>query len=636
MLRGEYSSVFASNSPDLADLGGRVDAATLTKTTLIHFDPYISVEERDARIAQMNGELVSWMAPIGVATVRLTLPDTGVNGLTELVGVDGHEVQGVEFDGEVRGTFIADDPDITDPKKVYVADLFNLSAAWDYSIGSEEVTVAVLDTGVFPDHPEFADRLTEGYDFVNRDDDPSDDHGHGTHIAGTVAAGVNNGIGTAGICPQCTIMPVKVLNENNAGVWSGVANGLIYAVDNGADIVVLSLGSPNPNKTMESAISYANQNDVLVIAAAGNENTSAPFYPAAYPGTLGVGATDQHDEKWALSNYGEMLDVMAPGNLIYSTYLDLENAYEGHIFMSGTSMATPHVAGLAGLLLSQDSSRNASDLKRLIIDSAKDLGEPTWDEYYGHGRIDIVSALKAETDFVPPTGKLSGLIWYDENGNGLRDEDEKQSISGIQVDVVDLDGNVIKSGSSNSFGEWRIEGLLPETYKARVTLPDDRFIVTSSSDILVIVTSNTDLDTINFGLVEKPSEDALEDVQISRSDEGIELTWNVTNDLVDSLTLERSTDQNTGYIVIQTTSLADATAAARNESTMSVSDTLPEELQHSIVYYRIKISPGDVYYGPLSVEPLQMEEMNESLEDQPADTLENPPGYTVYLPTVRR
>jgi len=582
----------------------------------------------------MNGELINWMAPIGVATVRLMLPDTGVNGLAEVVGVDGHDVQGVEFDGEVRGTFVADDPDLTDPKKVYIADMLNLFAAWDYTTGSREVVVAVLDTGVFLDHPEFTGRATEGYDFVNDDDDPADDHGHGTHIAGIVAAGVNNGLGSAGICPECMIMPVKVLNENNAGVWSGVANGLIYAVDNGADIVVLSLGSPNPNKAMEAAIDYANQNNVFVIAASGNENTNAPFYPAAYPGTLGVGATDQHDEKWALSNYGNMLDITAPGNLIYSTYIDLDNAYQGHIFMSGTSMATPHVAGLAGLLLSQDLSRQVPDLKRLIIESAKDLGEPSWDSFYGHGRIDVVAALQMESNFVPPTGKLSGSIWYDLNVNNQIDEDE-YGISGVQIDIMDLDGNVIKSGSSNTYGLWKIEGLVPDTYKTRVTLPDERFLMTGQSEILVVVTSNTNLDTINFGLVERPTEKSLEDIQTNRANGSIELSWRVTNELIESFTVERASQEDGEYTVIETTSVTGAVSAAVIPSTVAINDKLPEELWSAVVYYRIKISPGDVYYGPLSVDPLETSiEVNESLEEQPADVQENPPQYTIYLPTI--
>jgi len=177
VLREIQPSVFAYTSPTHSNQINKADASASTKITLIHFDPYISIQERDERIAEMNGELVNWMAPIGVATVRLTLPDGDINGLADVVGVDGHEVQSVEFDGEVRGTFVADDPDLTDPKKVYIADMLNLFAAWDYTTGSKEVIIAVLDTGVFLDHPEFTGHLTEGYDFVNADDDPSDDHG---------------------------------------------------------------------------------------------------------------------------------------------------------------------------------------------------------------------------------------------------------------------------------------------------------------------------------------------------------------------------------------------------------------------------------------------------------------------------
>jgi len=267
----------------------------------------------------------------------------------------------------VYGTYEPDDPDLYDTDRVYTTELLDLHEAWDYTVGDPEIVIAVLDTGITFGHPEFADKVLSGKDFYNRDDDPTDDHGHGTHVAGTSAANINNGIGSAGLCGRCSILPVKVLNENNAGTWSGVAAGVTYAADEGANIIVMSLGSVAGTRTIEEAIRYAVEKDVLIFAASGNINSSKDFFPAAYPGVMGVAATDKSDRRWSLSNYGDYVDISAPGHRIYAAHKDLDNQYEGHLFMSGTSMATPHAGGLAGLLWSQEVRINILELVVLIL-----------------------------------------------------------------------------------------------------------------------------------------------------------------------------------------------------------------------------------------------------------------------------
>ena len=253
--------------------------------------------------------------------------------------------------------------------------------------------VAVVDSGIKLDHPEFAGRLTAGYDFVNDDDAPDDDAGHGTHVAGIIAAGMDNGVGSTGVCPRCLLMPVKVLGANNLGTWSNLAQGVLYAADHGADVINLSLGGTVSSQTLAAAVAYAQAHGVLVVAAAGNNGSDQPYYPAALDGVVGVGATTAEDARWQNSNFGESVDVVAPGDLIFSTYYQLDNVFGGYMYLSGTSMATPYVSGLAGLALSLDPALTAVEVTDLLQQGVDDLGTPGRDAEYGYGRINAAKTL---------------------------------------------------------------------------------------------------------------------------------------------------------------------------------------------------------------------------------------------------
>ena len=379
-------------------------------TVLLHLAPNLSAAAREQLLVDLNSELVSWMAPINVAEVRLRNDDNSVNAANayttaattlytrwQQLGNNNNIVE-IEPNIVVTGATLPNDPDLADTQRSYGLTLTHAEGAWAYTRGSNEIIIAVIDTGLALNHPEFAGRIIPGQDFVNNDADPSDDNGHGTHTAGIIAAGIDNGIGMAGVCPQCRIMPIKVLNQNNAGTWAGVANGLLYAADHGARVVNLSLGAAVSSKTLEDAIKYAQDKGVLIIAAAGNMGVDRKFFPAAIEGVIAVSATDGQDQRWTLSNYGDYIDVAAPGYAIYSTYNDLTNYYGGYTYMSGTSMASPYVAGLAGLLISQKPSRTATEVSHLIIASADKFGNQVHDIYMGYGRINMQRALAAEAD----------------------------------------------------------------------------------------------------------------------------------------------------------------------------------------------------------------------------------------------
>jgi len=260
--------------------------------------------------------------------------------------------------------------------------------AWDTNIGAGNIRVAVVDTGVDYNHEDLAGTVIKGYDFVNNDNDPKDDQGHGTHVAGTIAATINNNKGVVGVGPNVKILAVKVLGANGSGSYSGVAKGIIYAADNGARVINLSLGG-GPSQTVKNAVDYAWSKGVLLACAAGNSapTTTAPGYPAAYPSCLGVAATDQNDQRASFSQYAPD-GVAAPGVTILSTTMG--NTYGNK---NGTSMATPHVAGLAGLLFAQNPNRTNARVRQILIATTDDIGAPGKDPIFGFGRINAQKAV---------------------------------------------------------------------------------------------------------------------------------------------------------------------------------------------------------------------------------------------------
>ena len=256
-------------------------------------------------------------------------------------------------------------------------------AAWALTKGGEKVTVAVVDTGIDYRHSEFGNRVAKGRDFINNDDDAMDDHYHGTHCAGSV------GGARTGVAPNVNMIAVKVLSRSGSGSYDGVANGIIYAADQGAEVISMSLGGPAGSKVIEDAVNYAISKGSLVVAAMGNDNSERPSYPASAPGVMAVGSTTVNDTRSSFSNYGKHISVSAPGSDIYSTVPG-----GGYKNLSGTSMATPHVAGLVALVKSQFPSLNAAGLQKKVEAAADDHGDAGFDKYFGHGRINALKAVK--------------------------------------------------------------------------------------------------------------------------------------------------------------------------------------------------------------------------------------------------
>lgn len=276
---------------------------------------------------------------------------------------------------------------------------FNIPDVWSVTDG-EGSRVAVLDSGCDLDHPDLADNLLPGINFLNLNKSPQDDNSHGTHSTGIIVA-ENNDIGMIGVAPKAKVMPVKILDNKGSGDMENVVKGIRWAVDNGADIISMSLGCPRPIQNVRKAIQYAESKGIPVFCAAGNAGkTSELFYPANYKETIAVGSIDSNLMRSSFSNTGENLDFMAPGGKIFSTIPD--NWYG---YMSGTSMACPFVTGIAALCLSYQRKKYPNkplfgyqgyvDILKKHVVSTMGVDVNNKHFYEGYGIIDV-KALKEE------------------------------------------------------------------------------------------------------------------------------------------------------------------------------------------------------------------------------------------------
>ena len=280
--------------------------------------------------------------------------------------------------------------------------------AWGVTTG-KDTRVAIIDSGVAIDHDDISSQVVERANFsdtVIRPDHPEDydKYGHGTHVAGIVAAEANNTYGVAGVCPDCTILDVKVLNDNGSGSSSAIAKGIEWAADNGAKVINMSLGQRVSSRTLEIAVNNAWNRGVVIVAAAGNAGTQAKIYPGAYPNVIAVAATDNKDVKASFSTYGKWVDVAAPGVNVFSTFpihdfvLGTQNGrHKAYDIASGTSMASPIVAAVAALAWSSHVGATNESVRANVettADTENIDGEGT---YWKYGRVNANDAVRQVT-----------------------------------------------------------------------------------------------------------------------------------------------------------------------------------------------------------------------------------------------
>jgi subtilisin family serine protease len=286
-------------------------------------------------------------------------------------------VRSAQLDGRVRALRVPNDPLWSTQWSPIVTEA---PRAWDLTTGSA-VVVAVVDTGVDPGQPDLVGKLVPGYDFVNNDTQPLDDNGHGTGVAGIVAARSDNGVGVAGYCWGCQVMPVKVLGADGTGYDSDVARGIVWAADHGARVINASLGGLSDDLALAAAAQYASQRGSLVVAAAGNDASATLDYPAALPSVVSVGASDRNDQLYSFSNAGAL--VAAPGE---NSTTGLAGNYE---YFLGTSSAAPVVSGIAGLAFSVAPSATTAAVTQALESGAEPMAGAVY------GRVDAYRTLLA-------------------------------------------------------------------------------------------------------------------------------------------------------------------------------------------------------------------------------------------------
>ena len=311
--------------------------ASPTGNWVIHYDPNTPESEKWEYVDRIGGTLVE----------RIHELEVWVVDVPEAFGSDDFtfdsDVELIEQDFIVSVNFDIP-PSDPDYDRQWALPHIQAETAWNEMDDLRPVTVAVIDTGVCMSHEDLQDRvLDNGYDFVDDDDDPDDVFGHGCSVAGIIAANIDNGIGIAGFAPNASILPVRVLGPGGSGSMADVAAGIVYAADEGADIINLSLGSMVGSQVTKDAVDYAVDKGVTVIASAGNSGGSAPGYPARYENVVAVGAVDPNGARSSFSNKGG--DIWAPGRDVHTTFLD--NGYKA---LNGTSFSAPYVSAMAAVL----------------------------------------------------------------------------------------------------------------------------------------------------------------------------------------------------------------------------------------------------------------------------------------------
>ncbi len=473
---------------------------------LIKFQPAVTAASIQHALTQVNATSLGKIGHLDVE--RLAVPVGQEAAVIAALGQNPN-VAFVELDRQVQATLEPDDPGYADRwwwEQIRAAD------AWDVTTGSDTVIIAVVDTGVDMDHPDLAAKIVSGYDFVNGDADPDDDHGHGTHVAGIAAAVTNNTLGVAGLSWGARIMPLKVLNSAGSGYASDVAAAITYAADNGAQVVNLSLGDSQSSGTLTAATDYAHDAGVFIAAAAGNDGQNILFYPAANEHVVGVAATTSADTRASFSNYAAHVDVAAPGSSIYSA---IPGSYN---YKSGTSMATPFVSGLAALVLSTNSTLTPDEVQAIIEQTADDLGDAGRDDEYGWGRINAYQAV-----LLASQRALDGTV-YDQQGHGM---------AGVSLSIV---GSQTFTATTDGDGHFSRTDLSEDTYTLTPSLADLAFsppartvVITDSHVTGITFTAQVSTTFSISGTIRTDGGQASPDVHIVIASDHLRLTTQTDN-----------------------------------------------------------------------------------------------------------
>jgi len=456
----------------------RVAVAFILTGTVCSVAFEAAAEDATRRAHRVRGQLVIRAkagAPEGA--IERVLARAGVNSRRrmrvtrgDVIRVAPGDLVRVERELRLSGLFKSVERDYlasaaADPNDPYYSDQWGLPrsgvpAAWALSTGGTAAPVAVLDTGVDAAHPDLSGQLLPGYDFINGDFDPSDDHGHGTRMSGIVAAARNNALGVAGVAPDSPIIPVKVLDSDGSGPYSAIADGITWAADNGARVISLSLAGPNPSQILQDAVNYARANGAVCVAAAGNDGTDLPVYPAATTGVVAVAAIDEGDRHAWFSNTGAWISHSAPGVGVLTT--DIGGGYAPS---TGTSPAAAFTSGVFSLLFAFAPELTPQEAVARVQQGAFDLGSTGWDSTFGWGGIDALASLvPGQPGAAPPDATQPTVALLSPTKGSL--------VSGaFSVEVA----------ASDNVGISRVELFVDNRKYAHETQPPFSFVVDAST-----------------------------------------------------------------------------------------------------------------------------------------------------------
>jgi thermitase len=463
---------------------------------------------RHDTFATHGAQEVERIEALGVSVIRV--PYDRVRSVERALHRSGY-FKSIEPDHIAVATQVPNDPGFTSQ---WGLTKIGAPAAWNVSLGSSGVIVAIVDSGVDARHPDLRNQLVPGYDFVNDDADAADDNGHGTQMAGIIAAEAFNGLGVAGVAPHCTLMPIKVLDASATGVYSAIANGITYAADHGARVINLSLAGSEASPILESAVDYAAARGALVIAAAGNDGTGDPAYPAAYTNAVAVSATDQRDKVASFSNYGSWVAFAAPGVDILTTNWSASGG-ASYATTAGTSAATAFVSGAFALLLSAHPEWSAATAVSTLTNGARDLATGGWDPYSGWGRIDVASALNGTPaspiptvapDRKPPSvtivSPVRNSLVYGQVGIDVTATDD----IGVASVVLIVDGQPVATDTAPQFSFlWDSSAVSPGKHTLRARAYDAAGNARTSKAVRISVTHGVGMSITRARLTTSPS-----------------------------------------------------------------------------------------------------------------------------------
>ncbi len=445
---------------------------------------------------------------LGLSVIRV--PHERVRSIERVLRRTGY-FKSIERDHIAVATQVPNDPDFVGQ---WGLTQIGAPTAWEVSLGSSSLIVAIVDSGVDAGHPDLRKQLIPGYDFVNDDADASDDNGHGTQMAGIVAAEAFNGLGIAGVAPHCTLMPIKVLDASATGVYSTIADGIVYAVDHGARVINLSLAGSEASPILESAVDYAAARGAVVVAAAGNDGAGDPAYPAAYANALAVSATDQRDKVAGFSNYGSWVAFAAPGVDILTTNWTASGG-ASYASTTGTSAATAFASGAFALLLSAHPEWSTATAISTLANSARDLGTDGWDPYSGWGRIDVAAALNgtpanpvppAAPDRKPPSVSILSPMRNSLVSGQVGIDVTATDDTGVASVVLIVDGKPVATDTAPQFGFlWDSSTVPPGKHTLRVRAYDAAGNAKASKPVRITVTDGVGMSITRARLNANPN-----------------------------------------------------------------------------------------------------------------------------------